>query len=152
MSKISRNSPCPCGSGKKYKKCCLQRDEEKTINKSNPLPQKKYSIKEIEEFYAECDALDNLSNSVVDLIHEGKFDVAENACNDLLKLYPDQVDGLERFAMVYEARFAMVYEARGNKEKAVEYYKKTADFARSKEGFDPEFVNWALDKAKKLSS
>jgi len=21
--KISRNSPCPCGSGKKYKKCCL---------------------------------------------------------------------------------------------------------------------------------
>jgi SEC-C motif len=23
MSKISRNDPCPCGSGKKYKKCCL---------------------------------------------------------------------------------------------------------------------------------
>jgi len=21
--KIGRNSPCPCGSGKKYKKCCL---------------------------------------------------------------------------------------------------------------------------------
>ena len=144
MSKISRNSPCPCGSGKKYKKCCLQRDEEKTINKSAFLPQKKNSNKEIEEFYAECDALDNLSNSVVDLIHEGKFDLAENACNELLKLYPDQVDGLERFAMVYEAR--------GNNEKAVDYYKKTANFARSKEGFDSEFVNWALDKAKKLSS
>jgi len=38
----------------------------------------------------------------------------------------------------------MVYEARGDKEKAIEYYKKTAEFARSKEGFDPEFVNWAL--------
>lgn len=25
MSKISRNDPCPCGSGKKYKKCCLQK-------------------------------------------------------------------------------------------------------------------------------
>ncbi|CAN5855971.1 hypothetical protein BH11VER1_BH11VER1_19420 [soil metagenome] len=23
FSKISRNSPCPCGSGKKYKNCCL---------------------------------------------------------------------------------------------------------------------------------
>ena len=23
MSKIGRNEPCPCGSGKKYKKCCL---------------------------------------------------------------------------------------------------------------------------------
>ena len=22
MSQISRNAPCPCGSGKKYKKCC----------------------------------------------------------------------------------------------------------------------------------
>ena len=26
MSKIGRNDPCPCGSGKKYKKCCLQKD------------------------------------------------------------------------------------------------------------------------------
>lgn len=25
--KISRNDPCPCGSGKKYKKCCLAKDE-----------------------------------------------------------------------------------------------------------------------------
>ena len=27
--KIGRNDPCHCGSGKKYKKCCLNRDEEK---------------------------------------------------------------------------------------------------------------------------
>ncbi|RCV63967.1 hypothetical protein C5S53_11155 [Methanophagales archaeon] len=24
--KIGRNDPCPCGSGKKYKKCCLRKD------------------------------------------------------------------------------------------------------------------------------
>ena len=23
--KINRNDPCPCGSGKKYKKCCLEK-------------------------------------------------------------------------------------------------------------------------------
>jgi uncharacterized protein YecA (UPF0149 family) len=23
-----RNDPCPCGSGLKYKKCCLSKDEE----------------------------------------------------------------------------------------------------------------------------
>jgi len=28
MSGISRNAPCPCGSGKKYKKCCLRKDAE----------------------------------------------------------------------------------------------------------------------------
>lgn len=26
--KIGRNVPCPCGSGKKYKKCCLKQDEQ----------------------------------------------------------------------------------------------------------------------------
>ena len=25
--KIGRNDPCPCGSGKKYKKCCLRKNE-----------------------------------------------------------------------------------------------------------------------------
>ena len=28
MAKVGRNDPCPCGSGKKYKKCCLEKDEE----------------------------------------------------------------------------------------------------------------------------
>ena len=27
MAKPGRNDPCPCGSGNKYKKCCLAKDE-----------------------------------------------------------------------------------------------------------------------------
>ena len=27
MAKPGRNDPCPCGSGKKYKKCCLATEE-----------------------------------------------------------------------------------------------------------------------------
>jgi hypothetical protein len=27
-SKIKRNDPCPCGSGKKYKKCCIEKSEK----------------------------------------------------------------------------------------------------------------------------
>ncbi|MBN1945076.1 MAG: SEC-C domain-containing protein [Bradymonadales bacterium] len=26
--KAGRNDPCPCGSGKKYKKCCMIKDQE----------------------------------------------------------------------------------------------------------------------------
>ena len=26
--KVGRNDPCPCGSGKKYKKCCIEKDQE----------------------------------------------------------------------------------------------------------------------------
>lgn len=32
MAKIGRNQPCPCGSGKKYKKCCLDRPRHTTRN------------------------------------------------------------------------------------------------------------------------
>jgi len=28
MAKVGRNEPCPCGSGLKYKKCCLPREEK----------------------------------------------------------------------------------------------------------------------------
>lgn len=28
MSKIGRNDPCPCGSGQKYKRCCLEKEAE----------------------------------------------------------------------------------------------------------------------------
>ena len=35
MEKIGRNAPCPCGSGNKYKKCCLQKDEEKSLEGRN---------------------------------------------------------------------------------------------------------------------
>ena len=26
--RVERNDPCPCGSGKKYKKCCLNKDTQ----------------------------------------------------------------------------------------------------------------------------
>ena len=30
-SKIGRNDPCPCGSGKKYKKCCLPKEQQRSV-------------------------------------------------------------------------------------------------------------------------
>lgn len=37
MKKIGRNDPCPCGSGKKYKKCCLNKDQIKFLEESRPF-------------------------------------------------------------------------------------------------------------------
>jgi hypothetical protein len=34
MPKISRNSLCPCGSGLKYKHCCLSKDEERACEEN----------------------------------------------------------------------------------------------------------------------
>lgn len=44
--KIGRNDPCPCGSGKKYKSCCMQMQKKPVTGKktfkatllSNPAP------------------------------------------------------------------------------------------------------------------
>lgn len=38
MSKIGRNDLCPCGSGKKYKKCCMGNDEQLAVKQIVPAP------------------------------------------------------------------------------------------------------------------
>ena len=131
MVKIGRNTPCPCGSGKKYKKCCLSTQQKKrtpSVKKQRFIP-----------VYTE---LDQLSNSVVDLINENKLDEAEAVSRELLTEYPDQIDGFNRLAMVYEAR--------GEKRKAAQYYRKAYHFAMTKEGFDETAANWFLSEAKRL--
>ncbi|MCB1075305.1 MAG: SEC-C domain-containing protein [Simkania sp.] len=39
MSKVGRNDPCPCGSGKKYKKCCEQKSAVQRRSFTNLTPQ-----------------------------------------------------------------------------------------------------------------
>ena len=36
--KAGRNDPCPCGSGKKYKKCCLAKDQEASSRQTAVIP------------------------------------------------------------------------------------------------------------------
>ena len=36
--KVGRNDPCPCGSGKKYKRCCLNKDEAREPPKTSATP------------------------------------------------------------------------------------------------------------------
>ncbi len=35
--KIGRNEPCPCGSGKKYKKCCYDKDNKRDQESFAPV-------------------------------------------------------------------------------------------------------------------
>ena len=132
MAKIGRNAPCPCGSGKKYKKCCL------------PLQDRSSSQQNISYSEADIDILDMLSNRVADLINEGELDEAEKVCHELLSRYPDQIDGIDRLAEVYEAR--------GDKKKAAEYFRKAAFFAQNNPGFDQEAIDWYLSKVNRLES
>ncbi|NOX79966.1 MAG: hypothetical protein GXP57_02535 [Deltaproteobacteria bacterium] len=42
MTRIGRNEPCPCGSGRKYKQCCLQRHRESPA--ASPMQRLKISL------------------------------------------------------------------------------------------------------------
>lgn len=45
VEKVGRNDPCPCGSGRKYKQCCTNKDHERLL-RSSTVPGK--TIEEIE--------------------------------------------------------------------------------------------------------
>jgi tetratricopeptide (TPR) repeat protein len=136
MVKTGRNDPCPCGSGNKYKRCCLEKDEAAASAVAQAASEAARArtenlINALEKELAFNDDIDEASNAVVDLVHAGKLDEAERAARDLLERYPEVHDGYDRLGMVYEAR--------GDKKQAAAYYRKVVEFvaARQPRGYDP---------------
>ena len=140
-AKIGRNDPCPCGSGKKYKKCCLllQQAAEAAQAAHPPMDggDASFHLAELE--------IDRLSNSVLDLIESRRFDEAEHACRELSKRYPDQVDGLERSVAVHKAK--------GDYAIAAEYARQTIAFMKKRAGgYDPDLIAEMEDELRQLTS
>jgi tetratricopeptide (TPR) repeat protein len=135
-TKTGRNQPCPCGSGKKFKQCCLRKEEEAEHKAMAALNQARqegrggsYSdlVKTVDQLaadYEEDVALAEASNAAVDLVHAGKLDEAEQAARDLLVRFPEVHDGYDRLGMVYEAR--------GDNKQAAHYYRQALEFIRQR--------------------
>jgi tetratricopeptide (TPR) repeat protein len=141
MAKPGRNDPCPCGSGQKYKRCCLPRDEAAAHAAALAAAA---SMAEADAETAD-DGLDDASNGVIDLIDAGRLDEAEQAAHALLANYPDVHDGLERLAMVYAAR--------GDRPRAEEYYRKAADFVHAHaEYYGPKMESYFRRKVTEFES
>ena len=137
MAKTGRNDPCPCGSGKKYKQCCLARDEAAaaTARAAQPVAAPARRPKFVNLFQQGDRGVDELteaSNAVVGLVRAGKLDEAEKAAHDLLARFPDVHDGYDRLGMVCEAR--------GDHRQAAEYYRRAIAVIRDHpDDYDPEF-------------
>jgi tetratricopeptide (TPR) repeat protein len=135
MAKIGRNEPCPCGSGKKYKHCCLQQQQAaaRALAAAAVRPTIDVEIaNSLGLFDSEEDELTTASNAAVDLVHEGKLDEAEQIARDLLKRFPDVHDGWDRLGMVYEAR--------GDNRQAADCYRKIIEFIRTHpDDYEPGF-------------
>jgi tetratricopeptide (TPR) repeat protein len=149
MAKPGRNDPCPCGSGNKYKKCCLAKDEavereqlakadakraERAAAHTQNLREVKAAIaaRLLGAEDADEDELTVASNAAADLVRAGKLDEAEHAARDLLVRFPEVHDGYDRLGMVHEAR--------GENRQAADCYRKVIEFIREHpDDYDPGF-------------
>ena len=91
----------------------------------------------------DLDALERLSNGVIDLIKTGCLDEAQRNTLELKTRFPDQIDWIERSAAVCEAR--------GQIDEAIEHYRRCLVFVdRHPEGFDSESRGWYRDQIERL--
>jgi tetratricopeptide (TPR) repeat protein len=142
MAKTGRNDPCPCGSRKKYKKCCLAKDEAAARERAKEAEVAGSAALDPVFVDDDDDHLAEDSNRVIDLIDAGRLDEAEAEAHELVREYPEVVDGLERLAMVHEKR--------GNNKLAAEYYRKAAAFLEHDRYAGPEWRPLMIEKADKL--
>ena len=150
MPKIERNAACPCGSRKKYKRCCLEKDQqvEHAAFAERAAKVAAYETKskaKRERFRADVLAngvgseefrkwqkLEIDYNNVIDLIAAGSMDHAEGVAADLLLRFPDLPEGHQCLGMVDEAR--------GNHSQAAHHYRQALDIVRAHpDDFEPEF-------------
>jgi tetratricopeptide (TPR) repeat protein len=142
MAKPGRNDPCPCGSGKKYKRCCLDKDVAAELELERLAAAAWRPVVDVDivnrfdEFDIDTDDVEDEitanSNAAVDLIDEGRLDEAEQVARHLLERFPDVHDGWDRLGMVYQAR--------GDNQKAADCYRKVIEVIRvHPENYDPDF-------------
>ena len=154
IAKPGRNDPCPCGSGAKYKKCCLAKEEalareqvaKAEAERTERAARHRLQLREMAAAIAARltdaadtneDELTTASNAAADLVRAGKLDEAEHAARDLLVRFPEVHDGYDRLGMVYEAR--------GENRQAAECYRKVIAFIKDnpddyEPGFEDVFV------------
>jgi len=121
--KTGRNDPCPCGSGKKYKNCCMKKEKEEKKEKiQKSLKDKKFAddlIRILEE-EDEVDLFANLKPIEADAIPDyGEFPeglitfdpINSLSMNNPVMLYEELCSGIEEQEM-FEDKISGILEER----------------------------------------
>jgi tetratricopeptide (TPR) repeat protein len=140
MAKIGRNDLCSCGSGKKYKRCCMARDEMAAREKLAATATTAIAAAQHDPHLCDdCnEQLDVAANATLALIDAGKYDEAEQAAHDVLARFPAVHDGYECLGRLHQAK--------GDNQQAAECYRKVIEFARAEPHFyDPHFIDHFQD-------
>lgn len=144
MAKIGRNDRCPCGSGKKYKHCCMAQDEAAAREKLAAATTATAAGQHDPHLCDDCnEQLDAAANAVLALIDAREFAAAEQAAHELLARFPAVHDGYECLGRLYQAK--------GDNLQAADCYRKVIAFARNEPHlYDPHFIDHFQDLIERL--
>ena len=134
MAKIGRNDPCPCGSGKKHKKCC-------SASGASPVAGVEVVPSSSALHHHACDAcgvgvgdeideINDRADHILDEILDGRVDHAEALCHDFIHDFPHDAEGFDLLSMVFEER--------GQRERALELLRKALGIADANPEYDDE--------------
>lgn len=113
MAKIGRNAPCPCGSGKKYKKCCLAaagvaQADDLTDHYRHRIAQSAALVEALSEIVERLAFKNYLLEKVYDcigeLIRQRRVDEAITLCEQVLVFCDEATDELDRSVMSHRTR------------------------------------------------
>ena len=134
MAKIGRNDPCPCGSGKKLKRCCMMEPaaEEPAASAMAPPGSAVAPLLDV------CDScgseLDDEFNDRADFILErlldGHVDDAETLCLEFIRDFPHDAEGHDLLSMIFEER--------GQRAQALSLLRKASRIAHDRQDYDAE--------------
>ena len=129
MTKIGRNEPCPCGSGKKYKQCCLNKDRQNDAKDFEAVDLGS-DMKAMEK---DLLGLTNPKLSEAqDLVYDGW---------ELLRLSPSEAKRKFEIALKLDPEMADAYNglaeialSKGHFQAAEEYYRQALEHAKTNLG------------------
>jgi hypothetical protein len=128
MAKIGRNEPCPCGSGKKYKRCC------QTVVAPAPQPPALRANTWTEPHRELCpccvEKLEERADRVADELVAGNLDHAEVLCRQFIADYPREAEGLDLLSMILEQR--------GQRDQALDLLRRASTIAHARPEYDFE--------------
>ncbi|MGB9721724.1 MAG: tetratricopeptide repeat protein [bacterium] len=139
MSEPGRNDPCPCGSGRKYKKCCWEKDKKKRID-TNKQINLDYT-KRVMEGEITQSFLEHISQAQ-DLVYDGWEALGINDFNEAIKCFLNAIKIDPNIADAYNGLADIAY-LRGDLSNAEKYYHQAYEKAKlSLKTEAPEAFHW----------
>jgi SEC-C motif len=134
MAKIGRNDPCPCGSGKELKRCCMM--EPSVAEPGVNAVETPSSAAETHPDVCDCcgreldDELNDRAYYIMARLLDGHVDDAETLCLEFIRDFPDDADGHDLLSMIFEDR--------GQRTQALSLLRKASRIAHDGQDYDAE--------------